>query len=75
MEKKRTEQETDQYTKAIETKLSDCQTVLKGYPGLISRSFKTICNYSKVGGEAEGKQNVIRVLQYNILADGNSSSL
>jgi len=69
MEGEGTEHETDQYTKAIEAQLNDCKTALKGYPGLISRSFKTTCTYSEVGGESEWKQNVIRVLQFNILAD------
>ena len=57
------------YHKEIEKTLQECQSKLKGHPRLISRSFKAV-NASQDGGESKTK-GVLRVLQYNILADGS----
>ena len=71
MESGTTEEKSDeQYAKAIENKLHECQLQLKGYATLLSRSFKAVGVESKEGDKSATEQEVLRVLQYNILADG-----
>ena len=67
---KETEQKSDEYSEAIQKRLRECQMQLKGYTNLLPRSFKAVGAGSTEGVKSETKHEVIRVLQYNTLADG-----
>lgn len=60
----------DEYSRMIKNELSKCQLKLKEYPALLTRAFKTIRSAPDTEACPDDKQMGLRVMQYNILADG-----
>lgn len=62
-------EKTDEYLEALKKELNDSRSKSNGYPELLQRSFKTAAGQDFP--YREGNDNkTLRVLQYNILADG-----